>query len=262
VHPRRTAPLALQRLLVIVGVTGVGKSTTLEQLAETGAPFTLLPDRRALTDSLIIAAMQAADGLAPAPVADRRERFAYTRRFRERYPGGMADALRLLSVEPQASAQLLIFDGLRGENEVIAACAGLPEARFVLLDAPDAVRVVRLLGRNDPFDQISSTAPSQRSETLAEVGLAGEEAQAIFSPLEQRLLIGLVEQGAVAADQLRACIEIVLEERRNYDPAATRRALEAHAGPRALVIDTTAERPEAAAHLIAERLATWWPDSP
>ncbi len=46
-------------LLVIVGVTGVGKSTALQALQDGGFEYDLLPDRRDLTDRLIIPSVQA-----------------------------------------------------------------------------------------------------------------------------------------------------------------------------------------------------------
>jgi len=217
-----------QPLLVLVGVTGVGKSTTLAALADQGVQFTLLPDRRSLTDDLIIAAMQELDGQPRSPVTDRRQRFAYTRRFRELNAGGMADALALLSVATTGPGTIFVFDGLRGENEVVAACRTLPTARFVMLDAPDAVRVVRLLGRSDPFDQIAASEPGAThadapDEALLEAaGLAGEDGQKIFRTQERQTLIKLVQEGSVTVADLRAKVDIVLEERRNYDPTATR----------------------------------------
>ena len=136
-------------LLIIVGVTGVGKSTTLEKLAKTGRPYTLLPNRRILTDQLIISYMQALDQQPIQPVTDRKVRFDYTRRYRERFPGGMSHALTQLWIEPMQLGPNLIFDGLRGADEVTHAVQELPQARFVVLHAPDVVRVQRLLKRND-----------------------------------------------------------------------------------------------------------------
>lgn len=248
-------------LLVLVGVTGVGKSTTLAALAAQGMALHLLPDRRALTDSLMIPAVQAAAGQPVGPVYDRRARFAATRRFRELHPGGMADALALLQVAPQPA--LLLFDGLRGAHEVAAAAAALPLARFVMLDAPDAVRVARLLGRHDGFDQITTPAAGADlpagADLLAATGLADAEAQALFSPAERAQLLALVESGAVEAESLRAKLAIVIEEKRNYDPAATRAALLEHAADRALIIDTVRHSAEQAAAQIAAALPGWWP---
>ncbi|MEZ4663212.1 MAG: hypothetical protein R2911_37165 [Caldilineaceae bacterium] len=111
-------PIADCPLLIVVGVTGVGKSTTIDALRAREMPFTMLPDRRVLTDDLIIARLQRADGVPVAQERDRARRFAYTRRFRERFPGGMAHALAHLQIGESAAAGQLIFDGLLGENEV------------------------------------------------------------------------------------------------------------------------------------------------
>ncbi len=140
-------------LTILIGVTGVGKSTTLNALAEI-FEFTLLPNRRTLTDHMIIAPMQLAAGEPISPVTDRSRRFDYTRRYREANPGGMAHALAGTSIDPEKHPGLILFDGLRGVNEVKYAIEALPLARFVVLIAPDVVRVQRLLGRNDAFDQI------------------------------------------------------------------------------------------------------------
>jgi hypothetical protein len=41
-------------MLLLMGLTGVGKSTAVGALQSAGVPLTLLPNRRALTDALII----------------------------------------------------------------------------------------------------------------------------------------------------------------------------------------------------------------
>lgn len=246
--------IADRPLLVFVGVTGVGKSTTLDRLLR-GRRATLLPDRRELTNKLMIASLQVADGVAPTLVTDRAQRFAYTRRFRAQHPGGMADALALLAIAPEQADKLLVFDGLRGANEVEDACIALPLARFVMLDAPDAVRVVRLLGRSDPFDRVERILPDPVGAPFRALGL--DEAAHLFTYEEQAMLLGLVDSGRVAAADLRAKVKIVVEERRSYDPQATRDALIAHAGARALWIDTTLHSADNVARLIATRLRQW-----
>jgi hypothetical protein len=237
-------------LLILVGVTGVGKSTLLAELAERRMDFTLLPDRRELTDRLIIAAMQSADGAAPTPVTDRKLRFAYTRRYREIYAGGMAHAVAQLWVEPAVAARRLVFDGLRGANEAEAAAATLPKAVFVMLDAPDWVRIQRLLNRRDSFDQIAM--PHETLESVQDFAALGvPEAADLFSPGEEQAMLAWVWRDEVSAAELRSALRIVVEERRNYDPAAT---LAAHAPARSLHIDTL-DLPPAA---VADRLVEWW----
>lgn len=251
--PGAWRPLADHALVILVGVTGVGKSTVLAHLGEIGLDYTLLPDRRVLTDRLIISTIQARDGQPVRPVVDRGVRFGYTRRYRDLYPGGMAHALSQVSASPALSGRLLLFDGLRGANEVQHAAQLMPHAHFAMLDAPDAVRVQRLLGRSDTFDTIRVMPVTGQEaagpETLADLGLP--EAAGLLSDEEASELLAWVRAGLVSADDLRAKLGIVLEERRSYNPAATRSALEAAAPRRTLVLDTVALSASEAAHAIA-----------
>jgi hypothetical protein len=247
-------------LLILVGVTGVGKSTTLDYLQQSALGFSLLPDRRALTDRLIIGYLQTVDGVPVQPVKDRRERFAYTRRYHQLFPGGMSHALSQLVVDTAVHPHWLCFDGLRGEGEVAHAARVLPQARFVVLDAPDLLRVQRLLGRSDRFDQISSndtmTTAATRQNTLAAVGVA--EGDALFSAAEIATLLQSaappIGTGTIAVDELRAKLQIVVEERRNYDPQAATAYLTAHAPDRTLLIDTTWVTAEVAAQQVVDWL--------
>ena len=250
--------ISTQPLLILVGVTGVGKSTTLAHLQQSPLRFSLLPDRRELTDQLIIGYLQTVDGLPVQPVTDRRERFAYTRRYHQRFPGGMSHALSQLLIETSVHPGWLCFDGLRGEGEVAHAARTLPNARFVVLDAPDLVRVQRLLGRSDRFDRISSTGASAAGAsgtgTLAAIGVT--DGDALFTPEAVQALLQLaappVGTGTVAVEELRAKLQIVVEERRNYDPQAAIAHLRAQAADRTLIIDTTAVTAATAAQQIVD----------
>lgn len=240
----RWQPIATRPLLVLVGVTGVGKSTTMEALSHAGLVYHQMPDRRALTDRIIIPQMQEAAGEPVEPVSDRARRFAYTRDYRAQHPGGMGEALASLFVDAEVTPGLLLFDGLRGANEVSFAARALPHAHFIVLEAPDVVRVIRLMNRNDPFDMIAARPagqPARKPGRFADLALP--EAAALFSEQEQHALLELVDAGDVTEDDLRAALAIVVEERRNYDPVATRRALEEVAADRTLVVDTVADAP-------------------
>jgi len=103
-HP----PLRDLPLTVLVGVTGVGKSTALAALGD----VRVLPDRREVTDAVMIAA------LAGRPVTDREERFALTARYRETHPGGMAQALGSLHADPAVWPLPLVFDGCAGRTRI------------------------------------------------------------------------------------------------------------------------------------------------
>ena len=257
--------LAEASLLILVGVTGVGKSATVDALGQLGVDFALLPNRRELTDKLIIGYLQQQDGEPRRPVRDRQQRFDYTRRYREANPGGMAHLLDRLWVDPTQRTGLLLFDGLRGEEEVSYAAERLPQARFVVLDAPDMVRVQRLLGRNDAFDRVGdAVAPPAGDDVDAHLrdfdALGVAEARHLFSPGEERALLDLARRGEVPAAELAAKLRIVVGERRNYDPAAAILVLENLAPDRTLVVDTVTNDPVAVAYAVRRFLIRWQDD--
>jgi hypothetical protein len=233
-------------LLVIVGVTGVGKSTALQAMQDAGFDYHLLPDRRDLTDRLIIPSVQALRGEPLAPVRDRKQRFEYTRSFREQQAGGMAYALSQLWIDPEKLDGALLFDGLRGANEVEHAALLLPLALFVVLEAPDIARVSRLMARGDPFDQIGGEGVENTNldqvQHFADVG--APQAADYFSHLEEQALLELVRTGVASADSLRDSLAIVIEERRNYGPTAASAALLDGAPLRTIIIDTHRYGPE------------------
>jgi hypothetical protein len=220
------AALALSSLpfYIVVGVTGVGKTTTLEALHELGVRFSSLPNRRDLTDAAIFGG---------EAVHDREARFAKTAAYRQAHPGGMAQALEQVFVQLD---QPILFDGLRGLNEVQHAAQAFAQARFIALDAPDLVRVERLLGRNDQFDAVSHTSLRQ---------IAGLEQ--IFSPTE----IAQLEQ--IQHPKLEEKVKIVVTERQNYDPKAANGYLRGLPGNRVLYLDTTLEPPQQ----IAQHIKDW-----
>ena len=261
-------------VLILVGLTGVGKSTTVDALRSRWGEISLLPNRRKLADLLVIPTVQGWDGDPPAAVTDRRRRFDYTGRYRQRYPGGLAHAFSRLVLQRRPAAPgrgaLTVFDGLRGADEVTFAAQSLPLARFAVLNAPDVVRVERLLQRQDAFDQVSENSGGQRPvpsddtpdatrhcSSASDGGFRWEEVaegQDLFTREEQAYLAALVSRGEVDGAELAAKIAIVAAERRNYDPHAAVEILRAAALDRTVVVDTTAHAPaEVAAKL--ERIA-------
>jgi hypothetical protein len=259
--PAGWAPLAEQPLVVLVGLTGAGKTATLAALTARGAAFHLLPDRRTLTDGVILPAVRSEFGAA-APPLSRLERFAYTRHFRDRYPGGMAYVLAGLWVDPAHRAAPLVFDSLRGADEVAFAARVLPRARFLVLEAPDEVRLRRLLDRADPFDWAGVDRPARGAaappaDRLSALGVP--DADVVLGDSQQRALLALVAAGQVALEDLRAMLAVVVEERRNYDPDAARAALLTAAPARTRVVDTAALGPEEVAAALAELLGAGSP---
>jgi hypothetical protein len=219
--------LKTQPLLILVGLTGVGKSTLVEAL---GLPR--LPDRRELVDLYVLPRYGA------KPPIPREERFRLTRRFREEFPGGVAEVLARGFVPP---APLLLFDGLRGEEEVAYALKHLPKALFVVLHAREITRLKRLLARQDAFDRVAlSPLEAEKLQELAQGVLAPEE-------LEEALALA-------PAEEVLAKLKIVAEEKRNYDPEGPLRLLRDH--PRALVLDTEALDPLAEAQAVRAFLET------
>ena len=75
--PLRFLPLTEFLLVILVGLTGVGKSTVIASLREK-LNFTLLPNRREITNEVIIRALQEEDDYPPTQVTDRVKRLEYT----------------------------------------------------------------------------------------------------------------------------------------------------------------------------------------
>ena len=257
-------------VLILVGVTGVGKSTTVTALRSQWGEISLLPNRRKIADLLVIPTVQGWDGDPPSVVTDRRRRFDYTGRYRQRHSGGLAHALSRLVLQRQPPARpdrlgappssrgaLYIFDGLRGADEVAFAAEALPLARFVVLNAPDVVRVERLLQRQDAFDQVADPAWERRR--LAHIPTGNEfrweeaaEGRDLFTRKEQARLAALVSRGEVDGAELAAKVAIVAAERRNYDPHAAVEILRRQAPDRTVVVDTTTHSPAEVAAAIGE----------
>lgn len=238
----RTA-LTTARILVFVGLTGSGKSASVAGLAEAGAVRAVLPDRRAVTDSIILPAMI---GDPRRRVTDRIERFRLTAAFREAHPGGMGDVLERLTVDRQASQDWLsrgwvVFDGVRGPAET-AAAARLPNAVFAVLEATPEVRLARLSLRGDPFDQASfdtSALPTVSGgatdvlQVLREHGVGDLMSDDRMGRLARLLFDAGADQAAVAS-----AAAIVAEESRYYDTGEAIATLQERAPGRIVVIDT------------------------
>ena len=177
VHPRLAIPMAEQyplaslvqregrrslgehTLLMLVALTGTGKSTTLDILrARLGGNGTsVIPSRRELADWIAIPTAQALAGEPIEPIRDRRRRFAHTRRFAEQVPGGMAAAFSWLCLADDYDG-LLLSEGIRGQNEIQYALENFPRWRIVELTLNPLTRLRRLSGRRDDFDRAGGTA--------------------------------------------------------------------------------------------------------
>jgi hypothetical protein len=223
-------PLVVTDLVVFVGLTGVGKTRTLSLTLDGLGRGGLLPDRRALTDLVVIGEGR--------PVADRVERFALTRRFRESRPGGMSAILAAMSVDPHQLAQPPFFDGIRGEAEVRHAVALLPKARFIGLAAGCGVRLFRLLGRADPFDR--ADLPARHAVVEGNEDALLRAARGVLQPAEIETLRHAITAGKVPIADVREKLAIIREEQLSYGPDGALSVLQSLAGGRSLIIDTGA----------------------
>lgn len=241
--PQGWVSIRNEPLLIIVGLTGVGKSTITNTLSQAGLNFTLLPNRRTLTTELIIPNIAATNGQNVQTIC-RIERLKYTRQYQRHFPGGMGYLLTQLGVNPSEISYPLIFDGLRGENEVTYAANTFKTAKFLVLDAPISVRLKRLLIRNDSFDKIANNKMTEAEGLMSFANLGIPEASRLFSFDEEQEILDLVRKGIYSSMDVCERLKILLEEGINYDPVATKFALEAIAPERTLVIDTTIYTPQ------------------
>jgi dephospho-CoA kinase len=194
-------------MLFISGLTGVGKSSTLKML--TALPdYDLLPNRRELTDHMIIPEILQAEGKEINPVKDRLERFRITAEYRKKYPGGIIHALQQhLATLPKGN---YIFDNIRGLDECKAAIKTFPQARIIFLDASPLVRLQRLLRRNDSFDQVNRTA---KNSALLEQLHNLEGIHETFD-LEQ---VAKLNPSDMDDNKLIDAVQIILAEQKNYN---------------------------------------------
>ncbi len=215
----------MNKIIFIVGLTAVGKTTTINALKNTD--YKLLPNRRALTDLIIIPEIQKDLGQKLIKVTDRIERFAITAKYRQKHPEGIVHALKsYLHAQPKSK---YFFDNIRGLNELQAASL-LGNSYFVFLDATNIVRLQRLIGRNDSFD---STGSSPNNNLVLELSKI-PNAAAIFD-LEK---ISELANNASDHDKIISAIKIITTENSNYDSAKAKEFLYSLASKRYIYIDT------------------------
>lgn len=173
-------PLGEQRLLMVVALTGTGKSTALDIVGRRldGRGLGLIPTRREVADWIAIPLAQYWSGDRLAPEPDRVRRFAYTRRFAERVAGGMAAAFSWLNLADDYTGTL-VSEGIRGENEIRYALSLFPGWRIVELALHPLARLRRLSGRREAFDRAAGEAdlsflPLELREEAAAMFHAGE----------------------------------------------------------------------------------------
>jgi len=252
-------------MVLLVGLTGVGKSTAVGALRAAVPAAAVLPNRRELADRIVIPEAQRLAGETERPVRDRLERFRLTAGYRQAHAGGLAHALeRYLHHAELPPAPLLLFDNLRGESEVRFAASAFPSARFIVLEAPPEVRVLRLAGRRDAFDRVSGAAAQEsaagRQDGGVDSGVDGGVDGLRRRLLEVRGLARLTDVAALAAaargldpDAVLTGALVVAEESGHYDPAAAWACLQGLPPPRRIRIDTGRLEPAQ----VAARIRAW-----
>jgi len=173
-------PLGEQALLMVVALTGTGKSTALDIVNRRlgGQGLGLIPSRREVADWIAIPLAQHWAGAALTPASDRVQRFAYTRLFAKQVEGGMAAAFSWLYLADDYAGTLL-SEGIRGENELRFALSRFPSWRIVELALHPLTRLRRLSGRKEAFDRAAGKAdlaflPLELREAAAAMFQAGE----------------------------------------------------------------------------------------
>ena len=237
-----------QALIFVVGLTGVGKSSSLEGV-HAQRHITILPNRRELTDQIIIPEVQRWDGQPVKAVTDRLERFEYTRRYRERHRGGVVHALTgylettspsPISPNPTPPSQLgetpVLFDNIRGEDEARYAVNTFDNSRFIILDAPPLERLKRMATRKDSFDQVRATR-LENDTFIANVQTI-PDADTVFDLYE----VARLEAAGYDENALLTGVRIISREQVHYDARAALRVLE-HLPERRLLYVDTSERP-------------------
>ncbi len=157
-HDRYHA-LANHPLLMLVALTGTGKSTTLDILQQRtgGAGMRVIPSRREVADWIALPFAQVLLRQPIAPVSDRVKRFRYTRLFAEHVPGGMAAAFSWLNLTDDYRG-LVLSEGIRGPNEIRYVLNQFSCWQIVELALHPLTRLRRLSGRQQDFDQAGGGA--------------------------------------------------------------------------------------------------------
>lgn len=212
---------------ILVGVTGAGKTTLKTGLLKKYR-FYPLPGRRTLTDRIILPLMQQNDE-THGPVNDRNRRFAYTKGFREIHRGGMGYLLSRIKIKDINCSTPVLFDGLRGIDEIRYASKAILSAFFIVLTAPDHIRIKRLMSRQDPFDKIKGRI------TASDVA----QFEKICSSRQQKELFEYAKKIGISETALYEKAKIVIKEKKNYDPEAAGGFLSGTVPDRTIVIDSS-----------------------
>ena len=151
--------LANHRVVMLVALTGTGKTTTIHKLCELSnvsltESMSVIPSRREIADWIAIPMAQVLLSEPIQSVEDRVQRFHYTRKFAERVSGGMAQAFSWVNISDDFQ-QLILSEGIRGDNEIRFVLETFRDWHIIELALHPITRLMRLSSRNDQFDKAS-----------------------------------------------------------------------------------------------------------
>lgn len=238
-------------LYILIGLTCTGKSTLILNLTKDSQHFKVMPNRRDITSKCIIEPLQFFLG---KPVGDlqRIDRYSYVGKFREYYYGGMAyvlDNIYLKNINPSC----LIFDGLRGENEVKYAVEKFPKAHFIALITSDFNRLIRLIFRDDPHDRTNKPyyqVPLKKIKKLSDIDQLFSILD--FSDDEKNEIIKLLEATQNAFYKISNLLKILAKDKQLNNPDSSIAFLKKYAFEKSYIYDNS----HSEATAIAEKVIT------
>ncbi len=191
-------PLGEHNLVMLVGMTGSGKSTTLRHLREmdTFAFVDAIPSRRDLADLVLIPSAQVIRQEAIYVIKDRVYRFRYTRYAHQEFvPGGTAEVFAWLDY--RTGSERILSEGVRGAEEIKYALQ-YTRWRIAELWVDPVQRLQRLSQRGEAFDQVNnadaedlSFLPADRADEVRALLASGNiTPQAIATVREETVNYG------------------------------------------------------------------------
>lgn len=218
----------MNKIIFIVGLTAVGKTTSIAALKNNN--YKLLPNRRELTDLIIIPEIQEDLGQNKISIKDRLERFKLTAKYRQKYPQAIVYALQsYLKDKPKGN---YFFDNIRGANELKAAKNSFVNSYFIFLDAPFAIRLQRLIGRNDSFDSIQN---SEFDSNFIKALKGIKNADKIFD----LKTIAKLGQDIKEQEKIIAAVKIIATENEYYNSKTAKEYLDSLEKDSYIYIDTS-----------------------
>lgn len=143
--------------LVLVGGTGVGKTTLINNLQEKLNFNFEIVDRRSLVDQYVIPDYKRYLNARHVEYDEKSREFRFdsTAWYAKKGNSGLAKLVQNSIKNLKNSNKVIIVDNLRGELEINYALKNIPEAFFIAMDASSEVRIKRIIGRTEEFDKLS-----------------------------------------------------------------------------------------------------------